>query len=63
MNEPTMLQLPKDIAVCIAENIEAFATYREGVAEASQTEIGKAAALDGAKALRAYAGGLREHAT
>ena len=63
MNEPNMLRLPIDIARCTAENIQAFATYREDVAEKSQTEHGKQAALDGAKALRAYAGGLLEHAT
>jgi len=60
---PTMLRLPIDIARPIAENIEAHATYQEGVAAKCTTDHGREAATRSSMALRAYAAGLRAHAT
>lgn len=60
---PTMLRLPADIARVIAENVQAFATYHEAVAEKCQTASAREVELQSAKALRSYAGGLLEAAT
>jgi hypothetical protein len=55
---PTMIKLPAGLARDIAENLQAFATYHEGVAAGCTTDHGREAASQIAKALRSYAGGL-----
>lgn len=60
---PTMLRLPLDMARCIAENMQAFATYSDAVAAKCTTDHGRKAAEEKALTLRAYARGLIDAAT